>query len=200
MSQAEAASLVRYLEAQVAEGHTIVTWNGLGFDFDILAEESGLPSECRRLAFTHVDMMFHAFCQLGHAVGMDAAARGIGVPGKLAGMTGALAPVMWAEGKRAEVLEYVVQDARTTMDVATACEARGAMRWIARSGKRRSMGLPEGWLTVEEAGKLPQPDTSWMDDPWPRSKFTGWMDSRPCELDAAAMPTPGIDDLPLCHF
>lgn len=28
---------------------------------------------------------------------------------------------------------------------------------------------------MDQAEQLPQPDTSWMSDPWPRSKFTGWM-------------------------
>ena len=40
MSQQEAAALVHYLEDRTKEGYTILTWNGLGFDFDILAEES----------------------------------------------------------------------------------------------------------------------------------------------------------------
>lgn len=175
LSQQEVAGLVEYLATQAAQGYTIVTWNGVGFDFDILAEESGMPEECKRLAVTHVDMMFHVLCQLGYCVGLNAAAKGMGLPGKSEGMTGAAAPVLWAEGKRQEVLQYVVQDVRTTMEIATACEVCGAMRWIARSGMRRSMALPRGWLSVEEAAKLPQPDTSWMSEPWPRSKFTGWM-------------------------
>lgn len=175
MSPQEAAGLVEYLATQVQRGYTIVTWNGLGFDFDILAEESGRLAECRRLAADHVDMMFHVLCQLGFCVGLNAAAKGMGLPGKSEGMTGAVAPVLWAEGKREEVLQYVAQDVRTTLDLATACEAGGAMRWIARSGKLRSMVLPEGWLRVNQAERLPQPDTSWMTDPWPRTKFTGWM-------------------------
>lgn len=175
MSQLEAAGLVKYLATQVAHGYTIVTWNGTGFDFDILAEESGMLEECRSLAVGHVDMMFHVLCQLGHGVKLDAAAKGMRLAGKLEGVCGAVAPILWAEGKRDEVLQYVGQDVRTTMEVATACEAYGAMRWIARSGMRRSMALPRGWLSVEEAAKLPQPDTSWMSEPWPRAKFTGWM-------------------------
>ena len=82
---------------------------------------------------------------------------------------------LWAEGRREEGLQYVGQDARTTLDLATTCEPRGELRWIARSGKLRSMALPEGWLTVEEAGRLPLPNTSWMDEPWSREEFTGWM-------------------------
>jgi hypothetical protein len=150
-------------------------WNGLGFDLDILAEESGMLSECRQLAASHIDMMFHVFCELGHGVGLDAAARGMGPAGKLEGMKGADAPVLWAEGKREEVLQYVGQDVRATLELATACEASGMFRWVARSGKVRSMALAEGWLMVSEAQRLPLPDTSWMDSPWERERFTGWM-------------------------
>jgi hypothetical protein len=77
-------------------------------------------------------------------------------------LNGADAPVPWAEGKREEVLRCVGQDARTSMDLAVACESRKELRWIARSGKVRSLAIPEGWLTVEEAQKLPLPNTSWM--------------------------------------
>ena len=175
MSQQEAGKLVEYLATQVDNGYTIVTWNGLGFDFDILAEESGMPAKCKKLAADHVDMMFHVLCRLGYGVKLDAAAKGMGLDGKPEGMNGALAPVLWAEGKREDVLQYVAQDVRTTLDLATACEARGMMRWIARSGKPRSMALQDGWLSVDQALGLPFPDTSWMSDPWPRTDFTGWL-------------------------
>jgi len=176
MSREETAALVRYLCEQVERGYTIVTWNGLGFDFDVLAEESGLREECKRLALAHVDMMFHVFCKLGYGVGLDAAARGMGIAGKLGGMKGADAPVLWTEGKREEVLRYVGQDVRTTLALARVCESRGELRWVARSGRLRTMPLPEGWLAVREALGLPLPDTSWMDEPWPRERFTGWTD------------------------
>jgi hypothetical protein len=175
MNQQEAAGLVEYLATQVGHGYTLLTWNGLGFDLDILAEESNQLEACRRLAIDHVDPMFHILCQRGFGVGLDAAAKGMGLAGKSEGMTGAKAPVLWAEGRREEVLEYVAQDVRTTLDVATACEALGKFRWIAKSGKLRSMMLPEGWLTVEKALELPLPYTGWMDEPWKREEFTGWM-------------------------
>ena len=175
LTRQEAAALVRYLSQQVEQGRTVVTWNGVGFDFDVLAEESGLFDCCRKLAIAHVDMMFHVLCRIGHGVGLDAAAKGMGVPGKLEGMSGELAPTLWAKGKREEVLRYVAQDVHTTLALATACETCGKFRWVARSGRLRTMLLPEGWLAVEEARALPLPDTSWMDDPWPRERFTGWM-------------------------
>jgi hypothetical protein len=155
MSQQEAAALVEYLATQVGLGYTIVTWNGMGFDFDILAEESGMLAECKRLAVEHVDMMFHVLCRLGYGVGLNAAAKGMNLAGKPEGMNGGIAPVLWAERKREEVLHYVTQDVRTTLELANACEAQCAMRWIARSGKLRSMALPGEWLTVEAAARLP---------------------------------------------
>jgi len=175
LTKEEASNLVRYLEDHVAHGYTLLTWNGLGFDLDVLAEESGLLEQCRELAASHVDMMFHAFCQLGHGVGLDAAARGMGLAGKTKGMCGEMAPVLWAAGKREEVLCYVAQDVRASLEVAVACERRRELRWFARSGKVRCMALGKRWLTVREALELPLPDTSWMSSPWTRTKFTGWM-------------------------
>ena len=99
MNQEQAGELVHYLATRVENGYTIVTWNGLSFDFDILAEESGMLAECRNLAVDHVDMMFHVLCRLGFGVGLDAAARGMGIPGKPEGMSGAMAPVLWADGE-----------------------------------------------------------------------------------------------------
>ena len=175
MNREEAAALVHYLEDQVAHGYTLLTWNGLGFDLDILAEEAQMLPQCRALTLAHVDMMFHAFCALGHGVGLDAAAKGMGLAGKTKGMTGEMAPVLWSQGKREEVLRYVSQDVRTTLDLALKCEGCGELRWVARSGAVRHLALGKGWLTVAEALLLPLPDTSWMSDPWLRSRFTGWM-------------------------
>jgi hypothetical protein len=119
--------------------------------------------------------MFHLFCQLGYGVGLDRAAKAMGLAGKPEGMSGALAPRLWANGRRQEVLDYVAQDARTTLELARICEERGYLRWITHSGNVRTVALPRGWLNVGDAMNLPEPDTSWMSNPWPRSKFTGWL-------------------------
>jgi len=63
--------LVQHLSDMAADGFSILTWNGLGFDFDILAEESGAAASCREFALGHVDMMFHVFCSLGYPVGLE---------------------------------------------------------------------------------------------------------------------------------
>jgi len=175
MSRADAGRLVTYLQDQVATGKTIVSWNGVGFDFDVLAEESGLHKECRDLAIGHVDMMFHFFCEKGYPLGLDTAAKGMGLVGKKAGFSGAMAPKFWQDGRRQEVLEYVEQDARTTLSLAQSVEKRGALSWISSTGKPQLLPLRRGWLAVKEALELPQPDTSWMKQPLKRSKFIGWI-------------------------
>jgi hypothetical protein len=176
MNQEEAALLVEHLADSVDRGYTILTWNGLGFDFDILAEESGKITLCRELAWDHMDMMFHIFCVKGFPLGLDTAAKGMGLQGKTQGMSGDKAPLYWSQGRRQEVLEYLAQDVRTTLSLAQAVEDHHQLRWISRSGKLQKMPVHAGWLTVREAMDLPEPDNSWMSNPWPRSKFSGWLE------------------------
>ena len=175
MSQADARGLVEYLSKMAADGFKILTWNGLGFDFDILAEESGAVAECAECALGHVDMMFQVLCSLGYPIGLDKAAQGMGLPGKPPGMSGILAPQLWAQGRFQQVLEYVAQDVRTTMQLARAGEERRKLEWITRKGTKSSMPLRNGWLSVREALKLPEPDTSWMSAPISRREATAWL-------------------------
>jgi hypothetical protein len=175
MSIAETQAMVEYLKSAVDSGYQILTWNGLGFDFDVLAEESGMLSDCRELALDHTDMMFHFFCVKGYALGLDKAAKGMGLKGKPFGVSGEMAPRMWRDGQFQEVLDYVNQDVHTTLDLAKVTEIHDQLKWSSNRGKPQYVSLPSGWLPVREAQKFPSPDTSWMSNPWPRTKFTGWL-------------------------
>jgi hypothetical protein len=175
MTRDDAAALVGYLSKMAQDGFTILTWNGLGFDFDILAEESAAATRCHEFAITHVDMMFHVVCSLGYPVALEKAAQGMGYPGKPAGMSGIKVPKLWAEGRFQEVLEYVAHDVRIAMQVARGAEERRRFEWITRKGAKSSMSLPNGWLTVRDALELPEPDTSWMSSPLRRRDFTAWL-------------------------
>src|SRR5260370_14536280 len=98
-----------------ANGYRILTWNGLGFDFDILADESGAAASCKECALGHVDMMFHVFCSLGYPVGLDKAAQGMGLPGQQPGLSGIKAPALCAQGHFKAVLEYVAHAVSTAI-------------------------------------------------------------------------------------
>lgn len=178
MNADELGDLVNYLACHsvgMLNGYTIVTHNGTGFDWPVLAMESGLVDDCVDLAMNyHIDTMLHFFAIKGFPIGLDTIAKGCGLPGKTEGMSGAKAPQMWQAGEYDKVLEYVGQDVITTLKVAQAVERQRGFTWTAKSGRPNNIRIPE-WLTVAEALKLPEPDTSWMSDPWPRSKFTEWM-------------------------
>ncbi len=174
MSVDDLSRFVDVLIEKTKQGYTIVTHNGLGFDFDILAEESGRDDDCRKLALNHIDMMFHFFCGKGFGIGLNAAAKSIGIS-KPADIDGSVAPQLWKNGKHQQVLDYVAQDCRLTLDVALASEKNKKITWITQKGSTAYFSLPSGWLTVNDAMQLPLPDTSWMDNAWERTKFTNWL-------------------------
>jgi hypothetical protein len=93
-------------------------------------------------------MICHVFCSLGYPIALDKAAQGMGLPGKLPGMSGFKAPKLWAQGHFKEVLEYVAQDMRTAMQIAQTCEQRRSFEWITRKGTKSSLPLANGWLRV----------------------------------------------------
>ena len=175
LSPSEASHIVDDLVRLVADGYTLLTWNGLGFDLDVLAEEDDSHQKCKALAMNHVDMMFHVFCDRGFPVALDKAAQALGIPGKPPGMSGILAPKLWAQGRYQDVIAYVSQDVRMALQIAVRCEDQRRFDWVTRRGTVRSMELPRWWLTVREALRLPEPDTSWMDSPIPRREFTRWL-------------------------
>jgi hypothetical protein len=192
MSKSEAKNVVGELVKQVEKGYTLLTWNGLGFDLDILAEESGARAKCIELALNHVDMMFHIFCDRGYPVALDKAAEALKIPGKPPGMSGLLAPQLWAQGRYQEVLNYVAHDVWIALEIAHTCEERRKFQWITRKGTKNSIDLLKGWLTVREAMHLPEPDTSWMTTPIPRSAFTQWIDIT-CNASIQIPDVPGKD-------
>lgn len=174
MDQVQCWSLVQTLNNLIHQGYTLLSWNGLGFDFDVLREESADDMNfCRDLALSHIDMMFHFFASKGYPLGLDAAAKGMGLPGKPEGMDGAKAPQLWLTDPY-RVLSYCSLDVKNTLAVAEAVDDSGGITWTARSGRLNNWQLGSQWLTAKEAMALPEPNTSWMSDPWPRSKFYGW--------------------------
>jgi RNase_H superfamily len=174
MQKPDVAAFIDFLLEQTKAGYTVLSFNGLGFDFEVLAEESGRLDDCRQLALHHVDIMFHLFCAQGYPVGLGAAAKAIG-QGKSQDVDGELAPQLWQAGQHQKVLDYVAQDCNITLDVALKSEAKSRFSWINKKGGTSSFDLPRGWLSVKEAMTLPLPDTSWMDKPLRRTKFTQWL-------------------------
>ncbi len=182
--------LVTTLQEFASSGYTIVTVNGLGFDFRILAEESGMVEECAELALNHhCDLMFVSVCALGWRVGLDILAVGAGVEGKklvvtlndgseLVGMDGLQAPKLWAAGEHNAVLDYLAQNVRATLEIAEVAihPDCGYLRWVSGSEKPWQIHLPRGELpTVAKCLTWQLPDTDWMTAPPTRAELVAWM-------------------------
>lgn len=178
MGVSDVMELADYLAGMADEGYFPLGWNSLGFDFDILAEECFDPDYGRRLAhlaLMHFDPAFQMLCEKGYMIGMQAAALGLGLPGKLAGMHGDLAPVLWAKSPadQATVLDYVSQDVVTTTDILIQSTKQGRITWISKAGRPQSYAF-KIWLPVEECIDLPEVDTSWMSQPRTRQSCYNW--------------------------
>ena len=189
---AMALHLLYVLKDAVEHGYSIVTWNGLSFDFRVLGIESGDVHLAKELALQHIDPCFEAFCKNGYPVGLNAVSLGLGFKGKvhevvlksgekLMKMEGSQAPALWRAGEIPAVLEYLKGDVVSLLEVVEAIEKQGQIRWTSKSG--RPMKLEMDLLTVEDCLQLPVPDTSWMKDPWTRDKFAGWLNLPAIETD-----------------
>lgn len=183
MMRDECQVLVAELFSLVEDGYTIVTWNGLSFDFDVLAEESAMHAACAELALGHVDMMCTVVALRGHYLALDTAAKGMGVAGKLkearlstgeiiSDMSGAKAPELWSQGEHELVLQYLQEDVRVTLELAQAIAQKRRLAWISRSG--RTNIIPFGLYPVRAALSLPRPDTSWMANPPSLAAMSAW--------------------------
>ena len=162
MNPREVHELAGYLLDQQAQGYTVLTWNGLSFDFDVLAEEcrNGLwAGDIANLAMGHLDVGFQMVTEMGYMIGLNTAAQGLGVGQKTEGMHGDLAPLLWTgdlssatDEQRAQIaaltikpgtreaqnlcLEYVEQDARLTAAVYEALIKQGYVYWTTARGTR----------------------------------------------------------------
>ncbi len=180
-------AVIDELTSLAARGDTLVTWNGTSFDFQVLALESGRRDDCSRLALASVDMMFWLVCQRGHPLALDSALAGMGLSQKLhdvalrdgtrAAIDGKQAPRYWRAGEFDAVIAYCGEDARGTLELASACLSKRHLRWISRRGAPNVVALGSRWPTVRECLELPLPDTSWMTKPLDRRSFVSWFEA-----------------------
>ena len=185
MTRAGATQVLDTLTAAVGRGDTIVTWNGAGFDFRLLADETGRHADCAQLARKSVDMMFQVLCDRGHPLALDTALRGMELASKLHSVTltdgrtleidGAAAPRLWQQGEFRTVMAYCGGDVMGTLALAIECQRRQRLSWTSQRGRPSQMLLSSGWLTVDQCLSLPRPDTSWMTNPVRREDVLQWM-------------------------
>lgn len=172
-----ARAMLSWLRDEQQGGARLFAWNGLSFDLRWLGVAADDVPLAATIALDLYDPMFQFFVQRGFPVGLAKVAEGLGVAEtKL--LDGADAPLQWQQGHHQLVLDYVAGDCRITDQVVAAIESGGAIRWRTRKGSISSEPMAE-LRRVRDLLGAPEPDTSWMDAPLPRSKFCAWL---PAEL------------------
>ena len=185
LSKEESQKLVRDLTEYASDGYTFVTWNGCGFDFRLLAQESGMFEECGEMALNHVDLMLLVTFKKGWFLGLDKALKGAGIAGKvhelelkngemLHDMNGGMAPQLWADGEHDAVLTYLRGDVEQTLALAENVAETRKISWTSGRGKPQSVSVPR-LMTVQECFDIREPDTSWMSNPPQREDFVRWI-------------------------
>ena len=180
LSEEQTLFAVRYLQQAVAKGYKIITINGLGFDFRVLAEHlPNLPQIQKQIAELacsehHIDIGFAMVCELGFMCGMQAMCDGFNLPGKSEGVTGKLIPAMWKStlADQEKCLEYCRNDVAMTSLVYQSILHHKRLIYKTKTGIIKSW-MPTNLhrLDVASMQKLPEVDKPF----WPRSKFTDWL-------------------------
>lgn len=139
----------------------LFTHNGSTFDFPAIA--AMVPGHKKRvveLMESSIDPWFQIVRTFGWPISLDNIARPMLGEGKLEGMDGLKASLIWPV-EAAKVLTYVMRDAQITHDVAKAVMAERQVRWIKKDGDVGAKPFTQ-WKTVKGASKLPEPNRSWM--------------------------------------
>lgn len=164
------------LEQLDREGYALTTWNGTGFDFQLLYRMT-LDPVLKAICWRHIDPCFQMLCMRGFPVGLEAAAVEVG--GRSKEENGISAPILWAEGNYERVIRYVKGDViRLETVVREVCKS-GGLRWRTKAGALRFQPFSHLY-TVRECMQMPMPDTSWMTPDPDRGPITrpgtmGWM-------------------------
>lgn len=185
LTQSECQKIVLRLKEIENSGYTIVTWNGCGFDFAVLAEESGLLETCGELALNHVDLMLIVTFTKGWFLSFQKALLGAGLKGKrksvtlsngaiLEQMDGKKAPKMWSDGEYEAVLSYLKDDVLQLINLVEVVRKIEEIRWKSTTNTTIFVKVPK-IFTVLECFNIPQPDVTWMKSPPTRKQFIEWI-------------------------
>lgn len=176
MSREACWQMMEYLLKLSKQGHKIVTWNGVGFDFGVLGYEVNDLETAKGLALTTYDPMFGVFKTRGFPISLNNACIGMRIEGKLEGMSGAEAVNAWSNPlRRPLVLQYCIQDSHATAQLGVELQRKGRLTWKKKDGGLAETNLP--FVPSLHYYKLPMANQSWMKKgkPLRLEDVTGWM-------------------------
>lgn len=184
MTKETSQRLVKRMMEYQEKGIPALTWNGLSFDFPLLANYSGMVEECGSLALNHIDMMFIVAAQRGHYLSLNSALAGAKLESKVhtvvlndktiySDMSGKQAPELWRKGEYDAIKTYLKGDVLQPLDLASYIDLLGVINWKSKTGRQNA--LKTKLYTVKECLRFPLPDISWMDTPKLRTDYYSWI-------------------------
>lgn len=183
-SKEELSKMLKFLEKFHDDGFTILSFNGVQFDFRVCAEATGEYNLCKKLAMNHYDLMYDVFLHRGYFASLDSILKFHGRSKKhevtlkdgtvITDMSGGLAPRLWAKGEVDAVLEYLDGDVIELLNVMDIVDKRQKIEWYSQRGNYMKIAT-DLLLVGEGIKKIKKPNTAWMTDPVSREDTTKWM-------------------------
>jgi len=161
----------------IKRGYWIVTWNGLGFDYRILAEAAQgndlTVVEVCRMAIQQIDIMYNFQCVAGFPASLENVSKAMGFNGKH--IKDDTIGRLWhgSSVDQDQVIEYVERDVMATFEIYDAImKRRGKIVWKNRKGTKSARYLPMimvdnqpvRLMNAVESVTLPYPNLDWWWD------------------------------------
>lgn len=143
-------------------GGKFITWNGLGFDMQLLDK---IDNNLKELILSnhHIDLMFHFTRKKGYMIGLNKVSKGFSIGEKT--MTGLDAVKLWAKGEFQKVLDYNINDVKLLRDIYYKVLETSKIKWLSGNGNICYLNVDIEQLPVGNSLNIPKPsekELSWM--------------------------------------
>lgn len=172
LTNEQVSSILDLLE----ESNEFYTWGGTLFDFRVLANY-GEWERCAKLAVSdrHYDLHLMYMAHNGHYLSLEKATKHLGLRkgyGEI--RKGSDAPLLWNNGNRDTVLNYVRKDAEITLSLAEHMRASGCLVWTDNHGNEMTWNI-RNMLSVDILMETDwKPSPGWVRYPINKNKILQW--------------------------
>ena len=162
MTQEQIQKVCDQVKTICNQGGKFITWNGLGFDMQLLDK---IDNTLKTLILSdhHIDLMFHFTRKKGYMIGLNKVSKGFCIGEKT--MTGLDAVKLWAKGEFQKVIDYNIKDVELLRDIYYKVLETNKIKWLSGSNNICYLKVDTDQLSVSDSLNIPRPsdkELSWM--------------------------------------